>query len=118
MKVCLASRQISGDLTTWALIGALSGVSRREQVAKQPDGDAETRSITRLEGSRWRGGRLWSYKPGSTAGGMRRVRRTGCVRRRQLRDVGRVDLDGRGNNQRSRGVETDESRDVDQHIDE
>ena len=28
---------------------------------EQPDADAETRSITRLEGSRWRGGRLWSW---------------------------------------------------------
>jgi hypothetical protein len=26
---------------------------------------AETPSITRLEGSRWRGGRLWSYKHGA-----------------------------------------------------
>ena len=28
------------------------------------DAVAEVLSITRLEGSRWRGGRLWSYKPG------------------------------------------------------
>jgi hypothetical protein len=26
-----------------------------------PDANAETPSITRLEGSRWRGGRLWSW---------------------------------------------------------
>ena len=26
-----------------------------------PDADAEALSITRLEGSRWRGGRLWSW---------------------------------------------------------
>jgi hypothetical protein len=32
------------------------------------DGDAEALSITRLEGSGWRGGRLWSYKLGSPAG--------------------------------------------------
>jgi hypothetical protein len=29
---------------------------------EHPDGHAETPSITRLEGSRWRGGRLWSWK--------------------------------------------------------
>ena len=28
---------------------------------EHPDADAETPSITRLEGSRWRGGRLWSW---------------------------------------------------------
>ena len=48
---------------------ALSEVSRREWLDEHLDADAETPSITRLEGSRWRGGRLWSYKPGSTVSG-------------------------------------------------
>jgi hypothetical protein len=37
---------------------------------------AEALSITRLEGSRGRGGRLWSYRPGSTAVGGHQVWRT------------------------------------------
>jgi hypothetical protein len=41
---------------------ALSEVSRPEELDEQLDLRAETPSITRLEGSRWRGGRLWSYK--------------------------------------------------------
>jgi hypothetical protein len=36
-------------------------VSRRSRLDEHLDGDAETPSITRLEGSRWRGGRLWSW---------------------------------------------------------
>jgi len=56
---------------TPALSLALSVVSRREWLGEQLDAGAETPSITRLEGSRWHGGRLWSYKPGSTAAGVR-----------------------------------------------
>jgi hypothetical protein len=48
----------------WSL--ALSEVSRREELDEHLDASAETPSITRLEGSRWCDGRLWSYKPGST----------------------------------------------------
>ena len=44
----------------WSL--ALSEVSRPELLDGHLDVRAETPSITRLEGSRWRGGRLWSYK--------------------------------------------------------
>ena len=44
----------------WSL--AISEVSRPELLDKHLDVRAETPSITRLEGSRWRGGRLWSYK--------------------------------------------------------
>jgi len=47
-----------------ALIGSAS--ARDGEVS--PDGDAEALSITRLEGSRWRGGRLWSHKLGSPTG--------------------------------------------------
>jgi hypothetical protein len=36
-------------------------VSRRSMPDEHPDAHAETPSITRLEGSRWRGGRLWSW---------------------------------------------------------
>ena len=50
---------------------ALSEVPRRELLDECLDAGAETPSITRLEGSRWRGGRLWSYKPGSTVSGER-----------------------------------------------
>jgi hypothetical protein len=38
-----------------------SEVSRRSRPDKHLDANAETPSITRLEGSRWRGGRLWSW---------------------------------------------------------
>jgi hypothetical protein len=54
------------DRITRGKSAALSEVSRRESLDEQLDANAETPSITRLEGSRWRGGRLWSYKPDST----------------------------------------------------
>src|SRR5262245_31051369 len=44
---------------------ALSEVSRRASLDEALGANAETLSITRLEGSRCRGGRLWSYKPDS-----------------------------------------------------
>ena len=36
-------------------------MARRTRLDEHPEADAETPSITRLEGSRWRGGRLWSW---------------------------------------------------------
>ena len=48
--------QISSEKSL-AFIGS---VSAREADAR-PDADTETLSITRLEGRRWRGGRLWSW---------------------------------------------------------
>ena len=62
MKVCLASRKISGDLTTGALIGAFIGSVSARADRVSANADAETLSITRLEGSRWRGGRLWNCR--------------------------------------------------------
>ena len=55
-----ASRRIGPHWTF-----ALSEVSRRESLNEYLDAGAETPSITDFEGSRWRGGRLWSRKPGS-----------------------------------------------------
>ena len=54
---------------TPALSLALSEVSRFPWLDEHLDTSAETPSITRLEGSRWRGRRLWSYKPGATVSG-------------------------------------------------
>lgn len=65
MKVCLASTKISGDLTTGVLIGAFIGSDSAQDDRVGCDADAESLSITRLEGSRWRGGRLWSRELGS-----------------------------------------------------
>ena len=50
------------------------------------DAGAEGLSITRLEGSRWRGGRLWSRKPGSRA---RETPAAGAVARDRTRHAAR-----------------------------
>ena len=42
-------------------------MSRRTTLDEHPEAKAETPSITRLEGSRWRGGRLWSWNRDSRA---------------------------------------------------
>jgi hypothetical protein len=58
-------------------------------VKRATDADAEGLSITRLEGSRWRGGRLWSRKPSSQAMEMpawAAMVRTGRVTERRWRE--------------------------------
>src|SRR5437879_11900575 len=50
-----------GSDQSLAFIGSDS--ARDDRVGS--DADAESLSITRLEGSRWRGGRLWSHELGS-----------------------------------------------------
>ena len=40
---------------------AFIGSASAQEVDEHPEADAEALSITRLEGSRWRGGRLWSW---------------------------------------------------------
>jgi hypothetical protein len=44
------------------VVSVIGGASARG-ARVGPDVNAEALSITRLEGSRWRGGRLWSDKP-------------------------------------------------------
>ena len=66
VQVCPANSDNSGDLTSEALIGAFIGsASAQDDRDGRLDAEAEALSITRLEGSRWRGGRLWSCKLGS-----------------------------------------------------
>ena len=69
---------------------ALSEVPRRELLDECLDAGAETPSITRLEGSRWHGGRLWSYKAGSTVLGRADSDDSGCGERRHKREGGRA----------------------------
>jgi hypothetical protein len=54
-------RQWIGNDQSLAFTGSASARNGQSCI----DAYAEALSITRLEGSRWRGGRLWSYKPRS-----------------------------------------------------
>ena len=83
-----ASRVDSPDKSL-AFIGSGSAHEARTSTS---DAGAETLSITRLEGSRWRGGRLWSWnqdRPGVRAWLTGRRRRS--ERRRRVADRAGVD---------------------------
>ena len=56
------SSLLQSSRITLPLSLAFIGSASVREVDTQLDADAEALSITRLEGSRWRGGRLWSWK--------------------------------------------------------
>lgn len=79
-KISAATRNRISNDKSLAFIGSASARDDRPGTAA----GAEALSITRLEGSRWRGGRLWSRKPGSGSGARLdrvRVAETGRVPR-------------------------------------
>jgi hypothetical protein len=67
-------------------------VPRRKSARMCPEVEAEALSITRLEGSRWRGGRLWSWKqdPGAWSVADRAAvgARAAAARTRQVEGTG------------------------------
>jgi hypothetical protein len=76
---------------------ALSEVSRRESTGEYPDAGAETPSITRLEGSRWRGGPAMELRARFPDVGRDRVGRRGrvCGNWRSTRCVSGADAESR-----------------------
>ena len=85
VDVCLRISDYAGDLTEEALIGAFIGSVSALEARRALDADAETLSITRLEGSRWRGGRLWSWNRDPERGPEEMERSAARERRRHAR---------------------------------